>query len=226
MFERVCRDIGPMTVEPKLRDAIQQITKAAAPAPAPAALPAPMAAAPPIADGVEALHGLANLARVVGGKSSTADLASLMWVHVHHLVPSASCAFYLNEVATDSVKVAFVAGPAASLLQGLDIKIGDRLTGWVAENQQPVVNSEAALDLGAEAALFGLNYCLALPMLNDGQLVGVLSLYGAQPFKDEQTQTLQFVMPHLAQMFLSAAPREEATPASSSRTALRVVSSR
>jgi putative nucleotidyltransferase with HDIG domain len=33
MFERVCRDIGPMTVKPQLQKAIQQITKAIAPVP-------------------------------------------------------------------------------------------------------------------------------------------------------------------------------------------------
>ena len=227
-FERVCRDIGPLTATPQLQKAIQQITKAAAPVPA--AVPAPTPApATPVADGAEALQGLANLARVISGKPSKADLASLIWVHVHHLVPKASCAFFLNEVANDSVKVAFVAGPAASLLQGLEMKVGDRLTGWVAENQQAIVNSEAALDLGTEAALYGLSYCLALPLVAEGHLAGVLSLYAAEPFKEEQTQTLQFVMPHLGQMFLSLSQRTEEVPAatsSSSRSALRVVASR
>jgi putative nucleotidyltransferase with HDIG domain len=224
MFERVCRDIGPLTATPQLQKAIQQITKAAAPAPVAVAAPAP---ANPVAEGDEALHALGNLARVVSGKPSRADLASLIWVHVHHLVPTASCAFFLNEVANDSVRVAFAAGPAASLLQGLDMKIGDRLTGWVAENQQAIVNSEAALDLGPEAALFGVKYCLALPLMADGQLTGVLSLYAAEPFRDEQTQTLQFVMPHLGQMFVSLSHRTEESPVTtSSRSALRVVARR
>ena len=122
---------------------------------------------------------------------------------MRHVVPNASCAFFVNDGATDSVKVAFVAGGAAPMLQGLEMKMGERLTGWVAENQQPIVNSEAKLDLGSEAALSGLKYCLALPLVADGQLAGVLSLYSAEAFKEEQAQTLQFVMPHLAQMFLS-----------------------
>jgi hypothetical protein len=36
------------------------------------------------------------------------------------------------------------------------MKIGDRLTGWVADHREPIVNSDAKLDLGAEAALFKL----------------------------------------------------------------------
>ena len=39
------------------------------------------------------------------------------------------------------------------MLQGLEIKLGEQLTGWVAANQQPIINSEATLDLGAEASL-------------------------------------------------------------------------
>lgn len=143
------------------------------------------------------------------------------------MVPNASCAFFLNEPASDAVKVRFVAGNASSALQGLEMKLGDRLTGWVAENQQPIINSEAKLDLGPEAAFVGLNYCVSLPLVNDGQLAGVLSLYAADPFRDEQTQTLQSVLPHLALMFLSLAKRADSgvgvTPA---RQPLRVVSSR
>ena len=47
IFERVCRDIGPLTVKPQLQKAIQQITKAANSAPEPVAVPiaAPVTAA-------------------------------------------------------------------------------------------------------------------------------------------------------------------------------------
>ena len=89
------------------------------------------------------------------------------------------------------------------------------------------MNSEARLDLGAEAALFNLKYCLALPLAAEGQMAGVLSLYSEEPFREEQAQTLQFVMPHLGQMFLSLERRGGAeTLAHVERPALRVVSSR
>jgi hypothetical protein len=109
-------------------------------------------------------------------------------------------------------------------LQGLEFRLGDRLTGWVAENLQPLINSEAKLDLGPEAAFVGLRYCLSLPLANDGALAGVLSLYGAEPFTVEQSETLQSFLPHLAVMFLALQPRTEA-PAGG-RQPLRVVSSR
>ncbi len=222
MFERVCGDIGPLVVKPQLQKVIQQISRAVNSSSAVMTPPAPAAAQ---ADGPESLRALANLARVVSGKPTTADVASLIWSHVQHVVPNASCAFFVPDQATDSMKVAFVSGGAAGLLQGMSIKVGDRLTGWVAENQQPIVNSEATLDLGAEAALFDLRFCLSVPLVAEGHLAGVLSLYSAEAFKEEQAQKLQFVMPHLGQMFHSLERKSEpaAVPATSG---LRIVASR
>jgi len=221
-FERVCRDIAPMTVKPQLQKAIEKISKAVASVEAQPI--APVVAAPIYPnEGPESLHALANLARVVSGHPTTADVSSLMWSHVRHVVPNASCAFFLPEISNPSLKVAFVAGTAASMLQGLEMKLGDRLTGWVGEHRQSIVNSEATLDLGAEASLFGLKYCLSLPLVSEGELAGVLSLYSAEPFREEQSQTLQFVMPHLGQMFLSLDRRSEDAMAAPARPTLRVV---
>ena len=226
-FERVCRDIGPLQVKPQLQKAIQQITKAAASAAEEPAAPPVAPVAMPVNEGPESLRALANLARVVSGRPTSADLSSLIWSHVRHVVPNASCAFFVNDGASDAVKVAFVAGDAAALLQGLQMKIGERLTGWVAEHRQPIVNSDAKLDLGTEASLYQLNYCMALPLVADGHVAGVLSLYSAESFKEEQAQTLQFVMPHLGQMFLSLSRRNsDSPPAVAAKPSLRVVSSR
>ena len=223
-FELVCRDIGPMAVKPQLQKAIEKISRAVATDLPPVATAVTPAA--PLNEGPESLRALANLARIVSGRPTTADVSSLIWSHVRHVAPNASCAFFVADAASDSVKVAFVAGAAAPMLQGLQMKIGDRLTGWVAGHQQAIVNSEATLDLGSEASLFGLKYCLALPMVTEGHLAGVLSLYNAEPFREEQAQTLQFVMPHLGQMFLALERRSDETAASTERQPLRVVSSR
>jgi putative nucleotidyltransferase with HDIG domain len=223
LFEQVCHEIDPFTVKPQMQKAIHQINRAAAieaPAPAPAA-----ASAPPPADGPDSLRTLANLARIVAGRPSATDVASMIWAHVRHIVPQASCAFFVADGGGDSVSAKFVAGDGSMALQGLEFTLGDKLTGWVAENQQPIINSEARLDLGPEAAFVGLRYCVSLPLASDGTLAGVLSLYGADPFTSEQADTLQSVLPHLAVMFLALQNRSDAAPAPV-RQPLRVVASR
>jgi hypothetical protein len=101
------------------------------------------------------------------------------------------------------------------------------MTGWVADHRQPIVNSEAKLDLGSEASLFGLRYGLALPLDSEGVLTGVLSLYNAEPFREDQVQTLQFVVPHLGQIFKSIERRGDAHDSGILvRQQMRVVASR
>ena len=225
-FERVCADIGPLTVKPQLQKAMRQITKAVASVPPQSGVMLAVPAAAALKEGPESLQALANLARIVSGRPSTADVASLIWSHINHVVPNASCAFFIEAPASQSVKVAFVAGSAAAMLQGLEFKLGDNLTGWVAEHHQPIINSEATLDLGPGASLYGLNYCIALPLAIEGKLAGVLSLYSSDLFKEEQARTLRFVMPHLAQMFLALEQRAAAEPQISTKSSLRIVARR
>ena len=222
-FERICRDMDPYVVKPQMQKAIHQINKAAAAIDAAPALVSAVASAMPPAEGPDSLRTLANLARIVSGRPSATDVASMIWAHVRHIVPNASCAFFVVDSSGEAVSAKFVAGDGSTALQGLEFKLGDRLTGWVAENLQPIINSEARLDLGSEAAFVGLRYCVSLPLASDGTLAGVLSLYGAEPFTAEQAETLQSVLPHLAVMFLAVQNRGDAAPV---RQPLRVVASR
>ena len=226
MFAQVCRDIGPFTVKPQMQKAIHQISRAAALEPVPAAVAASTSVTAPPAEGPDSLRTLANLARIVTGRPSATDLASMIWAHLRHLVPNASCAFFVVDGTGETVAAKFAAGDGSIALQGLEFKLGDRLTGWVAENLQPIVNSEARLDLGSEAAFVDLRYCVSLPLASEGRLAGVLSLYGADPFTPEQAETLQSVLPHLAIMFLALQNRGEAAPMTPGRQPLRVVASR
>jgi hypothetical protein len=55
----------------------------------------------------------------------------------------------------------------------------------------------------------------------------VLSLYAAERFRDDQSATLQFVVPHLAHMFHSLEKRAvDAAPAVPVKQPLRMISSR
>jgi putative nucleotidyltransferase with HDIG domain len=220
VFEQVCRDLDPFTVKPQMQKAIHQISRAAAIEAAPA--PVVTAAAAPPAEGPDSLRALANLARIVSGRPTATDVASMIWAHVRHIVPAASCAFFVPDGERMSAK--FVAGDGSTALQGLEFRLGDRLTGWVAENLQPIVNSEAKLDLGSEAAFVGLRYCVSLPLASEGELAGVLSLYGADPFTPEHVATLQSFLPHLAVMFLAVQHQRGEVPGH--RPPLRVVASR
>jgi putative nucleotidyltransferase with HDIG domain len=202
VFERVCRDITPGAVRPELQHALRQISEAAEATPPPAPMAVTVAAGP---EGPEALMALANLARIIQDGPTPADVGSVAWSHIRHVVPGATCGVFMLDSGTDSVVARFVAGPSSQVLQGLHMKVGERLTGWVAENAQPIINSDAALDLGHGAALANVGCCLSVPLIHREQLVGVLSLYAATPFADDQAQAIQLVAPSLGQMFAAVA---------------------
>ena len=222
VFERVCQELAPTFASPpQMQKALLQISRAAEPAPVPEAPPEAASA-----DAPDPLMTLVNLARIVGGHASVADVASVAWSHIRPGVPGASCALFLPDAARDALVARFVAGDASPALQGLTMKIGERLSGWVAGHRQAIVNSDASLDLGPEASLIGLRHCLALPLLDGGELVAVLSVYTTEPFRDEQARTLQMVAPHLGRMLAAVTQGRSEAPEPASRPAgsrLRVV---
>ncbi len=177
---------------PTLRSAVQQINRATE-----------WQALPPAGelDVPESLTGMVSLARIVNGRGTAADIAAVAWHQVRPLMPATSCALFSIDPGANTLVSVFAAGDAATALQGLRIPMGDRLSGWVAENRQAIVNSDARLDLGEEASLVSLRSCLSLPLVTgESTLAGVLTCYAPAPFAEDQVTTLQQMAPHLAEM--------------------------
>ena len=111
------------------------------------------------------------------------------------------------------------------MLRNSTVAMGDRLTGWVAATHQPILGSEANLDLGsrAELATPALVRCVAVPLLKGDRLVGVLSLYAsdADALNEERGRLVQMVAPHLAAA-LDAASRTTAPPVREAKPVDRV----
>jgi GAF domain-containing protein len=84
----------------------------------------------------------------------------------------------------------------------------------VAVRRQPIINSEATLDLGARvyAVTPPLSRCISLPLMVGDVLVAVLTLYTAasEGFTADQGRLVQIVAPHIARA-IDAAVRMETT---------------
>ena len=95
----------------------------------------------------------------------------------------------------DEIVGSLTMGSAAGGLIGMRIPVGQRLSGWVAANRQPIVNSDAALDLCGEDLPLGvrLRNCLSVPLVLDGDLLGVVTLYSSEPgsFANEHVRRLE-----------------------------------
>ena len=177
----------------------------------------------------------ASLARVASGEACVADVLALGSTLLTDVLPRSTGAWYLPDVAHDRLTVAEAFGPAAGVMRGMSVPVGERLTGWVAANRQAIINSDATLDLGTgvNAVTPPLSRCISLPLLVGDALVAVLTLYTTAPedFTSEHERLVQIVAPHLARAIDAAvrtqsASCETVSPEKPGPRELRLVASR
>jgi putative nucleotidyltransferase with HDIG domain len=224
-----------ITETPQQREVLSQIRTAprdvpASPSPGKAGSPEPQTSiagssgSPAASDDVLAFVSLARLAT---GDVTQSDILALATNLVRRIVPAATGAWFLKNDAGDRLVAASTFGPAAEAVRGVAIRVGDRLTGWVAVNRQTIVNSDAALDLSERAlrASPPLVCCLSVPLASGGAVAGVLSLYASErgAFSEDAGRLLEMVAPQIAEALVAVAQRGAAGRSSAD---LRLVSSR
>jgi putative nucleotidyltransferase with HDIG domain len=196
---------------PEHLEVMQQINRSLqTDAPVAAGVDPAIGAAPPKAVADEVL-AFVSLARLASGAVAVSDILALSTNLIRNIAPDTTGAWYLMSEAGDRLVAADAFGAAAASLRGASILIGDKLTGWVAANRQVIVNSDAALDLGAGAAHATppLKSALSVPLLAGDAVVAVLTLYAGErdAFTDDHGRLIQMLAPHLAQAIQSARDR-------------------
>jgi hypothetical protein len=80
----------------------------------------------------------------------------------------------------------------ASSIEGREVEIGDRISGWTFAHSQTVINSDASLELGPVAKAFQLplRYAAALPII-DGRVKAVVVVYSNQPLEKDHGRLLE-----------------------------------
>jgi putative nucleotidyltransferase with HDIG domain len=101
---------------------------------------------------------------------------------LRQLTPATVYAAFLYDDDKDVLISKSLWGDEQRLLEGLTIKPGERVTGWVAANRRTSLNSDASLDLAKIANLFTppLRSTISAPLTNGDQLFGVLTAYSAR----------------------------------------------
>jgi putative nucleotidyltransferase with HDIG domain len=166
-----------------------------------------------------------SLARLASGDGTLRDMLALSTKLVEDLAAGVSGSwFILNEDAA-AVTAVETFGPSADILRGRTIRVGERLSGWVAASRQVILNSDAALDLGPDVP--SLKSALSVPLMAGGTLSGVLTLYADQrnAFTEDQGRLVQMVAPHIATGIEVAKRRPEQPQIQASRE-LKLVASR
>jgi putative nucleotidyltransferase with HDIG domain len=181
------------------------------------------------------LTGFGSLARAAAGEAGVADVLALASALLAEVVPGSTGAWFLPDAVHDRFVAAGAFGPAAVALRGTSVPVGERLTGWVSASRQPIINSDATLDLGArvDAVTPPLSRCMSLPLMVGDALVAVLTLYTAAPdgFTADHGRIIQIVAPDLAKAIDTAVrsqsvSRQAVPPIKPAPRELRLVASR
>jgi GAF domain-containing protein len=156
---------------------------------------------PPLTDmlpeATNQLLALVSLARVASHAPTIADVGTLAWTHIRELVPHATLGLFVVDLNQDIVEARFAAGDGADRVTGLHIRLGQGMSGWVAANGQSVLNSDARLDLQGRVN-DDLRFGVAIPLIAQGTVLGVMTLYARDAFGEDQRRMMEMVAPHLA----------------------------
>lgn len=156
---------------------------------------------------------VASLARAVSGEAELADVGALTWMMLRQVMPAASMALLVHDEREDALSADYAAGAHAAAIRGTRVVIGAGVAGWCAANRRFVLNADPAMDLGFAVAHAApaLRSSLTAPLLHDGALVGVVSLYAtaAEAFTDDHARLLTLLSSSLA-MSVAALPKTAA----------------
>jgi diguanylate cyclase (GGDEF)-like protein/putative nucleotidyltransferase with HDIG domain len=123
-------------------------------------------------------QALFELSQDLGASLSLGETLSVFSVKLKPMVPYDAIAIYIrreNELVPE-----FVNGDNYRLFSSLRIPLGQGLSGWVAQNQKPIINGNPSVEpgyLNDPSKFSTLRSALAVPLEGVGGVIGVLALY-------------------------------------------------
>jgi diguanylate cyclase (GGDEF)-like protein/putative nucleotidyltransferase with HDIG domain len=154
-----------------------------------------------VAEAREEALDLFRLAQAPANSLRLSDTLSILATRIRRLVPYDSLVLY---VIRDRVLVPeYVIGEDTRLFGSLTIPLGEGLSGWVADNDKPIVNGNPSVEpgyLNSPQAFSKLNSALAVPLKGSERVIGVLSLYhaGRDAYSRDHLRVLQAINSNLA----------------------------
>jgi diguanylate cyclase (GGDEF)-like protein/putative nucleotidyltransferase with HDIG domain len=134
-----------------------------------------------ISDARREFQMLVEIANDLGTSLSLRETLALLAIRLEESIAYDAVAIYVRE--HDQLVPRYVKGESFRLFSSLRIPLGQGLSGWVAENDLPIVNGNPAVESGYlndPAKVTLLRSAIAVPLRGRDQVVGVLTLYQLQ----------------------------------------------
>lgn len=143
---------------------------------------------------------------------SIEDFGGVVSKQLSRLTGFSAIALYCVTDNDQAIKCRYADKPLAELVDGPEIPLGERLSGWVAAHRTAIWNSDATLDLPAEVAKHAqVAFGSSIPLLDGELLVGTLTLYcgAGNEIAVEQRLLIQSIAPLLATALSSSIAHDE-----------------
>jgi two-component system, response regulator PdtaR len=150
--------------------------------------------------GPEDISVLHRVSRIVSSELSLDEMLGEIVGLAARVTSCDACLVYLAEAETDELVLRASQVPHAADLGHLRMKMGEGVTGWVAEHQSPVaLSSNAAADPRFKMfpALIEDTYeaFLSVPVINKGKAIGVINMHHRERHQHpvQEISTIQFI---------------------------------
>jgi len=149
-----------------------------------------------ISQATQEVRALYDIAQTLGTRLSVDDTMGLLTSKLNRLVPASGWALYLPDARRNQLRCRYASGLSADTLEGLQIAMGEGVTGWAARHQTAAINARAASDFeagGATAVGQLFHSALAFPLMDGVQLIGILTAYHIddQPYTEAHLSLLE-----------------------------------
>ena len=136
---------------------------------------------------------LYEISHDLGNSLSLDETLSLLSVRLRRLVPYDSIAVYVK--SENELLPQHIAGDHFRVLSSLTLRVGEGLSGWVAEKRTPILNGNPALEFGSitdRSRVPELTSAVSVPLNSPNATIGVLTLYraGAEAFNRDNLRIL------------------------------------
>jgi diguanylate cyclase (GGDEF)-like protein/putative nucleotidyltransferase with HDIG domain len=134
-----------------------------------------------IAAARQEFHMLYEATHDLGNSLSLSETLSVLAVRLEKMIAYDAIAIFIAKDRHLEAKYAH--GESFRQLSTLEIPLGRGLSGWVAENQKPILNGDPIADLSVKwpGVTTALQSAVSVPLIDmNGALLGVLSLYSSK----------------------------------------------
>ncbi len=165
-----------------------------------------------IASAHKEIQAAYEISQTVGKSLSVSETLALLGAKIRKMIPCEGCSIYMLNSQTNTVVPYFATGFHSEILEEVEMRIGDGVTGWVAANNQTLFNVSPAPDFNEQPLLKAIFHgCLSIPLAIEENVLGVITLYSRQPdqYREEHLRLMETVARQAASAINNAIIYEE-----------------